>query len=1066
MKYTLLLTILLFCTRGMAQKAVTLKVRSAEDLSLIIGANISDRYNRLIGQTDQKGEVKVSTGQREVRISHIGFNTKEFSIEGVTSDTVTVYLETFSNSLDELVISTGYQVLPRERSTGSFSLISSENLSRISSFDVVSQLEGVGNGLVLNKSGIYGENHTNSPNLRVRGINTLFANSEPLIVVDNFAYHGSINSINPNDIASVTILKDAAAASIWGARAANGVIVITTKNAGKSSKPALSFNFNTRLTHRPDLYSSPEFLNSKDFISFEKLLFEKGGYVRDNVKVFTPVAELLLDVKDGKITMSQAEEAMQKFAHYDIRKEASDLLYKTGVASQYSMSVEGSTGSHSYYLSAGYDKNTAYIRGNDNDRMTLMVKNNISLTSKLSLGVNYNYVLNTSNSNGVSFSNLGTGGLLTIYPYARLVDDEGQPLPLVRDIGDFYKDSQQSTIDWSYYPVRERGNLNNLSKNSDNRLDLSLKQGWFKGLSTDILYQYQNSTTSGESIYDQESYYVRHLVNRFTQSDGTRIIPYGNIYNASSSTRSAHSIRGQVNYNVDLNKSSFDIIAGSEIRQNKNVSDPSVILYSFDYESSQGQNAFDFVTIYNVKPQGRQQIPRGSASKRILLNRYVSYYSNIGYSVLSRYAFTFSSRWDASNLYGVKTNQKGVPLWHAGASWLLSKEKFYKSRYVDYLKLRITYGNAGNTVSNITAYPIYSYGSYDFVSGLPYGTLRNAGNPDLRWEKTAIANVGVDFSAFTSRLSGSAEIFKKNTTDLIGEIAMDPTSGIISKQILPTGVTNRINYASTKTVGVDVQLNGIITDRSVKWQTVLMYNYANNTVVDYETAPNIQVSTFVNNPAPVIGNSIDALYSIPWHGLSSADGSPLVPTADNTMSNSTADYSRYLQNLSYKDLVYHGSAIPVHTGSMRNILSWKGVGISFTTLWKGGYSIRRRGLSYSAFINSKTVHKEFTSRWQTTGDELSTSVPSFIGTLNHNRDLLYQLSSTLVEKGDFIRLQDINLSYDVGNKLKVLKDVRLYMNSNNVGILWRANKQGLDPEYVNAQYPMPMTISIGLSGKF
>ena len=1067
MNRAILITVsVLFWVHGYGQKAFNGRVTSASDGKPVSGAYLANNQGQVLSQADSLGHFKLLWTKGLIRVSHVGFVTADIMPDTLRTENFIVLLQPAINLLEEVQVTTGYQKLPKERSTGSFVNVNSEVLNRVAGYDVLSRLEGVANGLAFDRRGLNRENLGNPPALRVRGINTLYADNSPLIVLDNFPYEGSLENINPNDVLSVTLLKDAAAASIWGARAANGVIVITTKKGG-AGPLKVSFNSNTQIMAMPDLYYNPQQVASKDFIAIERELFGRGLYVANNNRAFTPAVEQWLRVKEGKQTAVEAERMIAAFEKHDIRKEAERWLYQSGISQQYSLSLQGGTGKHTYYTSLGYDQKSSYVQENTSHRLTLNAANNYAFTSKLYAGLNLNLISRNSQNNGLTLSDLETTGIQTIYPYASLADAAGNPLPLPRDYRDLYKTSVTGSglLDWNYYPLAEVGKRNNTVQEMESRINASLSYQWTPALSTEILYQLQHFTGQSEQVYQEDAYYVRNLINRFTQKDGTRIIPNGGIYNASNTKGRIQSGRIQLNYHESFNDSTVDGIAGAELRENQQISLPGSLLYGYDPGLGQGQSIFNYATFYPVLPESQSRIPVAGGQRRTITDRYVSYYGNIGYQYRSRYTITASARWDASNLFGVHTNQKGVPLWHTGISWNLSKEDFYQWKIIPYLKIRITYGNAGNTVKNITAYPVYSYVSSDIVSGLPYGQLQTAGNPDLRWEKTSTGNVALDFATRNSRISGSIEYYIKEATDLIGESIMDPTTGIASRSILPTGVVNRINYASTLTKGMDVEVKTRNTSGSVLWESVWMYNYVNNHVIKYNASQNVLASTFVAGPVPRPGNSIDAIYSYPWFGLSPVNGNPQVPMENGTLGSSSENYSRYLASLTPGDLIYHGSSVPVHTASLRNTVRWKNFSFMLTALWKSGFFFRRTGMDYFGLINNGTVHKDYYHRWQNAGDELMTHVPSFPASVNSNRESLYRYAEVLVERGDNLRLQDVSLNYTL-NTWAAFERLNLYVNCRNVGLLWKASKVGLDPDYPNARYPNLRVFSIGLSGTF
>lgn len=420
-----------------------------------------------------------------------------------------------------------------------------------------------------------------------------------------------------------------------------------------------------------------------------------------------------------------------------------------------------------------------------------------------------------------------------------------------------------------------------------------------------------------------------------------------------------------------------------------------------------------------------------------------------------------SARWDASNLFGVKTNQKGVPLWSAGLSWRVSDELFYKIAWLPYLKLRATYGYSGNVDKSVTAFTTVSYGT-DFTTDLRSATVRSPGNPNLRWEKVAIMNFGVDFNVLNDRIQGSLEYYQKNSSDLLGLTQIDPTvfysSGLASY---------KTNYANLRTRGFDIEINTRNIDAGFKWQSHVLFSHAANEVTDYLGDGRGSITSYTGGRSnrPVEGHSLDGIYSLPWAGLDSETGDPLVLENGSP----TKEYTRYLEELSLEELVYHGPSVPTIFGSLRNTFSWKGFNASANITFKAGYYFRRSTINYNRLSEDWIGHRDFSERWQNPGDELSTQVPSMPEAPVSNRDQVYALSEILVEKGDHIRLQDVSLSYTIdklSSSAKTLRNIRLYLYANNLGIIWRDNKRQLDPDYPSASILPAQSFSIGIQANF
>jgi TonB-dependent SusC/RagA subfamily outer membrane receptor len=366
--------ILLACLLGQAQAQSILsgRVVSATDSTALPGAVIKVKGMNTGVTANELGNFRLGFegSSAHIQISYIGFVSTE--LIALPGRELIVTLQPDANQLGEVVISTGYQNIPRERSTGSFSTVDNALLNRRVSPDLLSRLDDTMPGLITNKG------RGAAQGLLIRGQSTINSATAPLIIIDNFPYEGDISTLNPNDVESVTILKDAAAASIWGSRAGNGVIVITTKKGLTDQTPQISFNSNLTLARKPDIYYQPR-ISSSDYIDNELMLFSNGRYAsaeRSASKLpFTPVVELLTAARDGLISHQQAEAQIAELKTRDVRRDYQRYLYQPAANQQYALSIRGGGQKNRYLISTGFDKGLSSLVGNSNQRLTLNINN-------------------------------------------------------------------------------------------------------------------------------------------------------------------------------------------------------------------------------------------------------------------------------------------------------------------------------------------------------------------------------------------------------------------------------------------------------------------------------------------------------------------------------------------------------------------------------------------------------------------------------------------------------------------------------------------------------------------
>ncbi len=1070
MKYIVIITGFLLITNIKAYPQVTApgnlsgRVVGPGDRSLS-GSTVQLLVSKTQVVTDAKGVFTLSRSSSidTLKITHVGYAPRLLVVNDKTKSPLLITLEATVTQLQEVFVNTGYQTLPKERTTGSFEKIDKDLLGRNTSTDIINRLEGV--------SSLYFDRRTGGKAISIRGRSTILGNASPLVIVDNFPYDGDINNINPNDVESITLLKDAAAASIWGVRAANGVIVITTKKGRFNQAPLVEFTTNITWGQKPDLYYAPA-MSPADFIEVEKFLYGKGfyNYAINNTfsrPVLSPVVELLANKNAGTIPAAEADARIEALKNNDVRRDFSKYFYRQSLNQQYALNYRGGSNNFNYLLSAGWDDNAANLKRNGLSRVTLRSENSFNPFNGfyVQAGIAYSRVKSNNNNPGTNINPTSKN----LYPYASFADEKGNPLAMVKDYRLGYIDTAGAgnLLDWKYRPLEELKLADNSVKQNDIILNIGLQYKLNAHLSAEAKYQYEAQSQLAKNIYGQQSYTARNLVNLYTQINGgiaTYGVPKGGIIDISNGDLISQSARGQVNYSNTWNgRNDIVVIAGAEIKQ---TATSGYNYRTFGYDNNVltygNVNYVDFLPTYDDLLGGSQVVNPADFSEGVL--RFTSFYANSAYTFLSRYSASLSARKDASNLFGVNSNQRGVPLWSSGLSWQVNKERFFKSKWLELLKLRLTYGYNGNVDNTITALTTISYFSGAYLTGLPYAMLHDPGNPDLKWEKSAILNIGMDFRTKNNRISGSIEYYTKKGNDLIGIAPIDPTTGVVDAA---AEFAYKSNVAAMKGRGVDIEIHTINVDGKLQWLTDLVLGNSTNKVTRYNT-DRVPGSAFVevgNLVSPLAGKPVYGIYSYNWAGLNPSTGDPTGYVNGDVSEDYTA-----LTSVTPAGLIFHGSAVPVTFGSFRNTVNYKSFSLSFNFIFKLGYYFRRSSVNYTNLFRNWIGNPDYALRWQTPGDEKKTNVPSLIYPIsNSDRDAFYSGSSTLVEKGDHIRFHDINVAYtfnNSGNTRKYFKQLQLYVYASNIGIIWRANHVGMDPDYYDGGYPLPLTISVGCRASF
>ncbi|MRG46969.1 SusC/RagA family TonB-linked outer membrane protein [Chitinophaga sp. SYP-B3965] len=1022
----------------------------------VVGATVSLRGQGMGQATDNLGRFRFANvpDNSTLVVSSVGYKPKQVRLGGETE--FKIFLDSAITDIQKIeVVSTGYQVIAKERVTGSFFLVENKVFNRSVGATVLDRIRNL-------VPGVYSKVGAADPldNFTIRGVSTINANKQPLLVVDNFIYDGDPNSLNPNDVESITILRDAAAASIWGVRAGNGVIVVTMKKGRFTNKPLVSFNTNFSFVKKPELSALPS-IPSKSIIELEKKRFAAGyfdGTLNNafSFPVLSQVVEILAKRRSGAISESEAAAQISLLENHDVRDDIDKYLLQTAIAQQYALNVSGGGENYQYYGSIGYDRNRPNNININNERLTIRFNNTWQPIKRIQVKAEINW----GQSNGRSHNSLGSGSynnLLTA-PYNRLADINGNATALPTKYRMNYVDTVRfpGQLDWHYYPLDEANNGDFSSRSYNTRINTGINYSVMPGLRLDVNYQWQKVLSDNKTINGIATFSTRDLINSFATvgPNGLVVYPYplGGVYNKSNSDQTAWNLRGLLNFDKSYKQHDISLMIGLETREVKTES--WVMPAQFGYISQTGTFGALRLGEWISRPgQFTQILSAGVASTRGTINRFGSSFGNIAYTYDSKYAVSGSARIDQSNFFGVKANDRKVPLWSAGVAWSVSKEEFYNIEWLPDLKLRATLGYSGNV--NAGTSPFATAGYLNPVTPLfvPYAQLLTSPNPQLRWERVQNVNLGLDFGSIYQRISGNIEFFKKKGIDLISSINVDPTSGFTSY----TG-----NNSSIQTQGFDLSLTSRNFDKKFKWYSTIIFAYQSDKVIAYSVKPpDLGQTTSI-----IIGKPLSNIYSYRWAGLNPKDGDAQFYLDNQVVS------SVNINKVKQGDMVYNGQTTPPLFGALRNDLSYKSFSLSFNITYQLGYYFRRA--SFEGFLGSTSgielwQHKDYMNAWKVPGDEKTTNVPGFLDSYMDSRYNIYKESDILIEKGDHIRLEDIRIDYElVKNTIKRMpfSKVSLYLYITNIGFLWKASHYNPDTRDDVRSVPRQKSLAIGMNMSF
>lgn len=1017
----------------------------------LVGAAISDNGSGRGVNTDFNGDYQIIAVSSETTLAfaYLGYVRQEIKVEG--RSVINVVLKEDVLELEGLTLTTGYQTINAEQVTGAFSNLKAREFKeqRLSSLDKI--LEG---RIVGYQDG------------QIRGTTSMNGVSPPLYVIDGFPVENTklspyssieenLPSLNLEDIETITVLKDAAASSIYGARAANGVVVITTKKA-KAGKTTISFSSN--LTVTPYRNYTDNLTSSADIVDLERGWAagnpnlqgtNAGTYAQSllNNAVFTSLGmQAILKGYAGVTSQAAANSTLdmlgsQGYRYFDdIAKYAKRDQYFM----QHNLSLGKATENNAFNASLTYKDNQLEDKFSENETVGINLKNSTQINSWLSLdlGTYVNFGKGNTQSYFASNPNFTTGPGFKYQPYNQLVNNDGTNFvsTAASRYNSFTLNSMQTygLYNMDITPMDEFGRNLIENKNFMNRTYAKFNVKFSKAFTYNAMFQYEFGSDRGSQLFDKNSYYVRNKVNGMVTIANNRAVynlPYGDIIAETNQFSNAYNFRQQLNFNQIFNqKHDFSAIAGMEIRHARQEYNTNT-RYGYDAQTLGFApiNQANLMQVYGTVFSGYMSQNEFSFEKE-LQNRYVSVYGTGGYTYNRKYTVSGSVRWDRSNLWGTDSKYQNKPIWSAGAGWNIDKESFFAVNWIDALKLRGSYGIGGNIAKDSAPYLTAYYNSNSNVGG-NQGTVNSRPNPELSWEKTTTTNIGLDFSFFKSRFSGTLDFYNKKGEDLLASSQGVPTEGWGYS-------TYKINNGAMTNKGIEVSLRGsILKTPSFSWDASVLYAYNKNRV-DYVNvkAPVYYLQLDQAKSFPRVGTNFNSIYGYKWAGLSST-GIPQVYDASGT----AVKYNPG-QLDAIKDF---GSTVPTHSGSFHTSANYKNFSLSALFIYELGHKIRNsflpmltnnyNGAAGGYVTDITVVNNHIADRWMQPGDEAFTNVPRAVyeydPEFNSDSRTIYSYADINILDASNVRLSNISLAYEMPDAIikKVKLDgVRFNLNAENV----------------------------------
>lgn len=1045
--------------------------------------------------TDNAGRYSVSVPKVEklsLVFSFVGMEPKEIMYTG--QDTINVVLREMVNEMDEVtVVSTGYQTVNRKDMVGSYTTLKAEDIMLPAYSSIDQMLQGQVAGMVItNSSARAGA----SPKIQIRGTSTILGNQDPIWVIDGIIQDdpieinagtgliddmrniigNQVSWLNPNDIETITVLKDASATAIYGSRASNGVIVITTK---KGKKDRLSINYTGNISISPaPRYDQFNVMNSQERVHFSEEAYNFGvRYQKTPIKQLHTYEGTLRMLMEGDIT--QDEYIANRNRLEVMNTDWLDILTRTAISHNHNLSVSGATSKVNYMISAGYSKNNGQEIGNSSERFT----------SRASVGIQFNEQIRVNFAlDGTVGKNIGYAAGVNPLNYALTTS---RALPAYNEDGSyaFYRIENTYKYNTSAQPDGLGFNILNELENSgsevkNGRIGINLSFFWklYPWLEYQFTggYTYNNINSQsyvGENTYAIANKYRGYDYGTINPDDpwfNAAVLPFGGELFTSNATQNSYNIQNKLLISKSFNEDHrLNVMLGVEVRSTKNDNLSNTL---WGYVKDRGNmlvrpTAQDkFTPIGSASQSGLgdifDQIYSGKSKVESKTDNFFSVFATLAYSLKNRYVLNLNVRNDASNRFGQDVNNRFDPTYSLGLSWRVTEEKFMANqRWLTALNLKATYGIQGNALLNLSPELILQQQGVADIYNEYYSNISSIPNPQLSWERTRTWNLGMDMQLF-NKVNVVVDYYSRRSNAVIqkdiayenGLTSMKLNGGIVYNKGIE--VTVNLTPINTKDFGLSFSVNS-----SKNWNTTGKSDF------------DVTVENYLEGNETMIlkkGYSLGSMWSYAFAGLNGENGTPMFKNLEFSEENPyNGDPTTYL--------VYSGQKNPYFTGGLNLSIRYRSftLGSSFALLLGGKKRLTSPYSSMAAGIympkETSNVSKDLAKRWKKPGDEKYTNIPGFIQgnqlleTPEGNKNMMdmWAQSDALVVNSSFLRCRNLTLGWRLNQKMaKKMRVSSLTVSAsvNNLFVIASKRFNGFDPELDNSV--MPKNYSLGISVGF
>ncbi len=1073
----------LFLSMGvvLAQTTVTGTVVSQGDGEPVIGATV-----RVVGAdnvgavTDVNGHFSLSVphGKTHLQVSYVGMVTQNVAIKG---GHLTIEMASTHSDLDEVMV-VAYGTTTKSTFTGSASVINSDELEDRLVSNVTNALSGSVSGVqTVSSNGQPGTSST----VRIRGIGSINASSAPLYVVDGAPFDGDISSISVSDIEQMTVLKDAAAAALYGARGANGVIIITTKR-GRAGKAVISVDAkwggNSREVGNYDVIKDPgQYLEMLYQAQYNAAYYHISGYMGNaqksyayaNSNLWSALGYQMYTVPAGQ-TLIGTNGKLNPYAtlgysdgqYYYTPDNWVDGTFRNGLRQEYNVSISGGDEKFTYYVSGNYLDDQGVIANSSFDRFTGRTNLEYQATKWLKVGANVTYThyrsqypdeQTTTNSSGNAFTMAYE--IAPVYPmYVRNADGSYmRDATTGRRVYD-YGDGSSTNFTRNFMSISNPAS--DLLYNTEEYLSDIFNSKW-----SVVITPIEGLSISGNLSYYTDNTRYHYVGNKYYGQTAA----YGGEAMQQFSRERATNLQGLINYTHTFSgKHHTDFLFGYES-------------YDWNYEYAYGYGYDTYMDdnwAINNTLSGRQ-----STAGAAVQYATRSFIGRVNYDYDNKYFGSVSYRSDASSRFA-KGHRWGS-FWSASVAWVLSNEEFLKkASWIDMLKFKVSFGQQGNDNLGSSYCYYYPYLDQYVISGESAwsdGTLYFKGNPDITWEKSNSFNIGVDFSFFNEKLSGTIEYFNRQTSDMLYNL---PTAASLGYSSMP------VNVGSMRNNGLEIELNYTpIRNNKLQWDIWLNLTALSNKILHLDESLDGEVisgSTILRE-----GDSMYQYYLPKYAGVNSDngcalfyaigrnpyDGDDYIGLSTDYMGNEVPEGQEY-KTESYSDAYdtdrcAMGSNLPKVYGGIGTSLKFYGFDFSISCAYQLGGHVYDSG--YQNFMHSGTGttaginwHKDMLNAW--TPENTNTNIPKLDASASAS---LYSSSCDFfLTSASYFSINNIVVGYTLPKKITrkwYIDALRFYCSMDNLALF--SARKGMDPRQsftsvTNATYSALRSISGGVKITF